>query len=55
QKKRAKLPKEATEYLKDWLHSHANHPYPTEEEKTQMCAKTGLTLSQISNWMINVR
>lgn len=55
QKTRGKLPKETTDFLKDWLHRHAEHPYPTEEEKKQMCAETGLTMSQISNWMINVR
>ena len=52
--KRAKLPKEATEHLRDWLYRHANHPYPSEEEKKQMCTATGLTMCQVSNWMINV-
>lgn len=55
QKKRGKLPKPTTDFLKDWLHRHSDHPYPSEEEKKQLCAATGLSMSQVSNWMINVR
>jgi hypothetical protein len=40
--------------LKDWLHRHSDHPYPSEDEKKQLCAATGLSMSQVSNWMINV-
>jgi len=54
QRKRGKLPKETTDYLKAWLHRHSDHPYPSEEEKKQLCHATGLSMSQISNWMINV-
>lgn len=54
QRKRGKLPKETTDFLKSWLHRHAEHPYPSEEEKKQLCAATGLSMSQVSNWMINV-
>ena len=54
-KKRGKLPKATTDFLKDWLHRHSDHPYPSEEEKKQLCAATGLSMSQVSNWMINVR
>jgi hypothetical protein len=55
QKKRGKLPKPTTDFLKDWLHRHSDHPYPSEDEKKQLCAATGLSMSQVSNWMINVR
>ena len=55
QRKRGKLPKETTDYLKAWLHRHSDHPYPSEEEKKQLCHATGLSMSQVSNWMINVR
>ncbi|KAJ7185556.1 hypothetical protein C8R46DRAFT_1060979 [Mycena filopes] len=55
QRKRGRLPKETTDFLKDWLHSHAAHPYPSEIEKKQMCHATGLSMSQVSNWMINGR
>ena len=54
QKKRGKLPKPTTDFLKDWLHRHSDHPYPSEDEKKQLCAATGLSMSQVSNWMINV-
>ncbi|KAI0061602.1 hypothetical protein BV25DRAFT_726026 [Artomyces pyxidatus] len=54
-KKRGKLPKPTTDFLKDWLHRHSDHPYPSEEEKKQLCAATGLSMSQVSNWMINAR
>lgn len=55
QRKRGKLPKETTDFLKNWLHRHSDHPYPSEEEKKQLCHATGLSMSQVSNWMINVR
>ena len=54
QRKRGKLPKETTDFLKAWLHRHSDHPYPSEEEKKQLCHVTGLSMSQVSNWMINV-
>jgi len=54
-RKRGKLPKETTDYLKAWLHRHSDHPYPSEEEKKQLCLATGLSMSQVSNWMINAR
>lgn len=53
-RKRGKLPKHVTDYLKEWLHRHAEHPYPSEDEKKQLCHTTGLSMSQVSNWMINV-
>jgi hypothetical protein len=54
QRKRGKLPKETTDFLKAWLHRHSDHPYPSEEEKKALCHATGLSMSQVSNWMINV-
>jgi Homeobox KN domain len=53
-KKRGNLPREVTELLKSWILSHAENPYPTDEEKRALCAQTGLTYIQVSNWMINV-
>lgn len=32
-----------------------NHPYPTEDEKEQLCQKTGVPKEQIKNWFINQR
>ncbi|KAJ3483651.1 hypothetical protein NLI96_g6183 [Meripilus lineatus] len=45
-RKRGKLPKPVTDFLKDWLHRHSDHPYPSEEEKKQLCHATGLSMSQ---------
>ncbi|EIN06073.1 hypothetical protein PUNSTDRAFT_106257 [Punctularia strigosozonata HHB-11173 SS5] len=53
-RQRGKLPKPVTDYLKEWFHRHSDHPYPTEEEKNVLCAATGLSMSQVNNWMINV-
>ncbi|CAO3660195.1 unnamed protein product [Rhizopus stolonifer] len=54
-KRRGNLPKEVTEFLKQWLLLHKRHPYPTEREKQQLADETGLMVSQISNWFINAR
>lgn len=50
-KRGGKLPKPITDMLKSWLLDHADHPYPTEEEKRQFCEYTGLDICQISNWV----
>jgi len=54
-KRRGNLPKASTNILKKWLYDHLFHPYPTEEEKKLLEARTGMTLNQISNWFINAR
>lgn len=54
-KRRGNLPKEATAILKAWFNSHRESPYPTEDEKVQLCSQTNLTLNQVSNWFINAR
>ncbi|KAG8943464.1 hypothetical protein FRC04_002875 [Tulasnella sp. 424] len=50
-----KLPKPVMDFLRKWLLEHADHPYPNEQEKKMLCEKTGLTMHQLSNWMINAR
>lgn len=47
-KRRGNLPKEATGVLKDWFNTHRESPYPSEEEKQNLCDRTGLTLNQVS-------
>ncbi|KAN0135309.1 Homeobox KN domain containing protein [Lactarius tabidus] len=49
------IPKAITDVLKNWLHRHSDHPYPSEDEMKQLCAATGLSKNQVSNWMINAR
>ncbi|CAI6300252.1 unnamed protein product [Periconia digitata] len=54
-RRRGNLPKESTAILKEWFRHHQDSPYPTEDEKLELCRKTGLTLNQVSNWFINAR
>ncbi|KIY53175.1 hypothetical protein FISHEDRAFT_55275 [Fistulina hepatica ATCC 64428] len=54
-RKRGKLPPQTTELLRRWLFDHSEHPYPSESEKRELCAATNLSMSQVSNWMINAR
>lgn len=54
-RRRGNLPKSTTALLRSWLYEHTNHPYPSEDEKNQLAAQTGLTINQISNWFINAR
>jgi len=45
------------EYLKGWM-MHPNHiqnPYPTEEEKTEIMAATGIEKKQLTCWFSNNR
>jgi len=53
----AKLTPEATQHLKDWMLSpeHLDHPYPTEEDKTELMGLTGLSRKQITCWFSNNR
>ncbi|PKI83166.1 hypothetical protein MVES_002873 [Malassezia vespertilionis] len=54
-KRGGKLPKPVTNMLKSWLLEHAEHPYPTEEDKRYFCNYTGLDICQVSNWFVNAR
>jgi hypothetical protein len=51
------LPPETVEYLKAWMMSpaHIAHPYPTEQEKLEIMADTGIELKQLTNWFVNNR
>lgn len=51
----SRFPRAAVKILKDWLISHLDHPYPTDEEKERLADSTGLNINQISNWMANTR
>jgi hypothetical protein len=56
-RKSSSLPTESVEYLKAWMMSpeHIAHPYPTEQEKAQIMADTGIELKQLTNWFVNNR
>uniref|UniRef100_A0A7S4QF48 Homeobox domain-containing protein n=3 Tax=Ditylum brightwellii TaxID=49249 RepID=A0A7S4QF48_9STRA len=57
QRKSSSLPPKTVEYLKAWMMSpeHVAHPYPTEQEKAQIMANTGIELKQLTNWFVNNR
>ncbi|KAL1969250.1 hypothetical protein VTN77DRAFT_9442 [Rasamsonia byssochlamydoides] len=54
-RRRGNLPKPVTDILRAWFHEHLDHPYPSEEDKQMFMSRTGLSISQISNWFINAR
>ena len=56
-RKSSSLPHDTVEYLKAWMMSpeHVAHPYPTEQEKAQIMADTGIELKQLTNWFVNNR
>lgn len=44
-----------TRALRKWLAIHTDHPYPTEEEKSELVRQSGLTRTQVVNWFNNAR
>ncbi|KAL1602117.1 homeodomain superfamily [Nothophoma quercina] len=54
-KRRGNLPKEATNILKEWFAANRTSPYPSEDQKMELCRVTNLSLNQVSNWFINAR
>ncbi|KAI9293304.1 hypothetical protein K502DRAFT_276614, partial [Neoconidiobolus thromboides FSU 785] len=53
--KRPNFPKATIDYLENWLYTHLHDPFPTEKEKDQIAAATGVSASQLSHWFINAR
>lgn len=45
----------AIKILKDWMDQHRDNPYPTDEEKQELKLRTGLNITQVSNWLANTR
>lgn len=54
-KSSARFSRKAVNIMKGWLREHNDNPYPTEPEKDQLKQSTGLTRTQISNWLANAR
>ncbi|RBR05061.1 hypothetical protein FVER53590_28296 [Fusarium verticillioides] len=46
---------DAIRSLKDWFARNIDNPYPNEEEKNMLELQTGLTRTQITNWLANAR
>lgn len=51
-KRRGNLPKEATNILKEWFSANRASPYPTEDQKLDLCRMTNLSLNQVRCSMI---
>lgn len=54
-KNNARFSRKAISVLKGWLRDHNENPYPSETEKDDLKNNTGLTRTQISNWLANAR
>eukprot|EP01017_Pseudomicrothorax_dubius_P038983 TRINITY_DN5925_c0_g1_i1.p1 TRINITY_DN5925_c0_g1~~TRINITY_DN5925_c0_g1_i1.p1 ORF type:complete len:654 (+),score=123.91 TRINITY_DN5925_c0_g1_i1:47-1963(+) len=50
-----KLPKKATEILKNWFLQNIHNPYPNSDVKEYLSKATGLNKKQIQNWFTNSR
>jgi hypothetical protein len=48
-------PPHAIHICRTWLNNHRAHPYPTPEEKRELCHQSGLSLSQLNDWFVNAR
>lgn len=46
-KRRGNLPKEATNLLKEWFNANRQSPYPSEDQKLELCRVTSLSLNQV--------
>jgi len=49
------LPTSVVEVLKRWLLTHMNHPYPSDQEKAELCQQTGIDVKRLNNWFVNNR
>lgn len=47
--------KDSLRILRGWLSAHGRHPFPTDEERRVLQYQTGLTKTQILNWLANAR
>ncbi len=51
----ARFSRECVRILKRWLALHSHHPYPSEDDKLMLQHDTGLSKTQVSNWLTNAR
>lgn len=51
----ARFSKEAVHILRHWFFANESHPYPKEDEKELLQTQTGLSKTQIANWLANAR
>ena len=53
--RRNRLPSSALSILWDFVRTHKNNPYPTNQQKEYLVRQTKLTMTQIRNWFTNTR
>lgn len=46
---------ETVRTLRRWYTANKNHPYPTSDEKEELCLITGLNRTQVATWFANTR
>ena len=51
----ARFSRDAVRVLREWLSTHHRHPYPSEEEKSELQSRTNLSKTQLTNWLANAR
>ncbi|KAJ4313853.1 hypothetical protein N0V84_009208 [Fusarium piperis] len=51
----ARFSREAVRVLRQWVSTHSNHPFPNDHEKEILQNRTGLSKTQILNWLANAR
>ena len=54
-KSRPNFSKKTTTVLMNWLTEHIHHPWPTKQEKKELCALSGLNAKQLRIWFTNNR
>jgi hypothetical protein len=47
--------RESSKLLTQWFENHYNYPYPSKEETETLQERTGLSRTQIKNWLANTR
>lgn len=46
---------ESREVLNQWYEANLSHPYPTDTQREELAAQTGLTVQQVKRWLANKR
>ncbi|KAJ0421261.1 hypothetical protein BJY00DRAFT_110309 [Aspergillus carlsbadensis] len=52
---RTRLSASAVKILRAWFEQHSDDPYPSDLEKEDLARRSGLSLTQVSNWFNNSR
>lgn len=55
QPSKRRLPKSSIRILQNWFSAHSYHPYASDTERGSLELQTGLSTSQVANWLSNAR